>query len=55
MNSSLHHTVVLARLVDFRRTADAERLTHRAPPPTRERVASRAGRTLRHRILRIAA
>jgi hypothetical protein len=55
MNSSLHHTVVVARLMDYRRTADVRRLAHRAPPPRREDVAPRTGRTLRHRILRIAA
>ena len=30
MNSSLHHTVVMARLADLRRTADNERAFPRA-------------------------
>jgi hypothetical protein len=40
MNSDLHHTVVLARLADFRRVAEHDRLVHRArpaPAPSRTR------------------
>ncbi|HEX2085514.1 MAG TPA: hypothetical protein VHF89_07520 [Solirubrobacteraceae bacterium] len=54
MNSHLHHTVVLARLADFRRVAEAERSLPRARPAPR--AASRATRrALRRRVLRAAA
>ena len=54
MNSYLHHTVVMARLADFSRVAEAERRLHRAaPPPAPQRDARRS--LLRRRTVRAAA
>ncbi|HEX8083520.1 MAG TPA: hypothetical protein VF529_04465 [Solirubrobacteraceae bacterium] len=54
MNTTLHHTVVAARLADFRRVAAEERLVDRARPAPR--ASSRATRrALRRRVLRAAS
>ena len=54
MNSYLHHTVVAARLADFRRVAAEERRVHHArpaPEPRRRPLAA----MLRRGVLRPAA
>ncbi|HEX2084457.1 MAG TPA: hypothetical protein VHF89_02145 [Solirubrobacteraceae bacterium] len=54
MHPHLHHTVVMARLADFRRAAELERAYPRARPAPR--AASRSTRrALRRRVLRAAA
>ena len=50
MNSHLHHTVVAARLADFRRVADEERRSQRARPAPRARRASLTA-VIRRRVL----
>ena len=55
MNTSLHHTVVMARMVDFGRTAEAQRAHARPRPERTSRRDGSARRGLRRRILRPAA
>jgi hypothetical protein len=49
MNSHLHHTVVMARMADFRAVAERERRTAQPRPAPAPRRPQRALRRLRVR------
>jgi len=55
MNTTLHHTVVLARMVDLRFDAERDRLTHLPRPAPVAAAPHRRRGALRRRILRVAA